>query len=210
MVADKANMTVAQALDIRRMAIEKGVMRAQIQKGGAIIARALDEMKQLGKQPDLVPPPGGRIHILRTKVILGRAWQEAINAAGPQTLANYDVRKVDDLYLPTGTGTVEKEFILLHNSGAGFTAALEWAKKNWLHNTAPREVFAISENNPNLHRQLDVNPMCLAATTECVFEGDRQACCVWWRDTERVASLNWVEHFDVANDWFAFSRDFVP
>ena len=37
-------------------------------------------------------------------------------------------------------------------------------------------------------------------------EGNRQACYVWWNDTERKANLNWVENFDSTNDWFVFSR----
>ncbi len=36
------------------------------------------------------------------------------------------------------------------------------------------------------------------------FEGNQQACGVWWDDSERKANLNWVSNFGNANDWFAF------
>lgn len=44
------------------------------------------------------------------------------------------------------------------------------------------------------------------------FEGNRNACYVWWDDSKRKANLNWVENFDNANDWFVFrnSLHFSP
>jgi len=44
------------------------------------------------------------------------------------------------------------------------------------------------------------------------FEGNRNACYVWWNDSEHKANLNWVNNFDNANDWFVFrySLHFSP
>lgn len=44
------------------------------------------------------------------------------------------------------------------------------------------------------------------------FEGNRQACYVWWNDSDRKANLNWVSNFDNSNDWFVFrnSLHFSP
>lgn len=38
------------------------------------------------------------------------------------------------------------------------------------------------------------------------FEGNRNACYVWWNDSDRKANLNWVSNFDNSNEWFAFSN----
>jgi hypothetical protein len=38
------------------------------------------------------------------------------------------------------------------------------------------------------------------------FDGNRNACNVWWNGAKRKANLNWVKNFDNANDWFAFRR----
>ena len=38
------------------------------------------------------------------------------------------------------------------------------------------------------------------------FEGNRNACNVWWNRSKRKANLNWVENYDNSNDWFAFLR----
>lgn len=38
------------------------------------------------------------------------------------------------------------------------------------------------------------------------FEGNRNACNVWWNRSKRKANLNWVENYGNSNDWFAFLR----
>jgi len=37
-----------------------------------------------------------------------------------------------------------------------------------------------------------------------IFDGNRQACNVWWNDANRKANLNKVADYGNANDWFAF------
>ena len=198
-------MTIAQGNDFAKVGREIGVTAVQAEKArrDGTFKLALDAAKsglRIGYL--LEPPTGGRIHVLpsRVKVILDRDWNEAINAGGPQTPANYNVRKVGQLYLPTGQGDVEREYVLVNNNGAGFAAALKWAVGYKLNPTVPREVFAISEHNPDLHGQLGFSYMWLAATTECEFEGYRQACYVWWFDTERKARL------ELGSCFFLFDR----
>ena len=41
------------------------------------------------------------------------------------------------------------------------------------------------------------------------FEGNRNACYVWWNDSKRKANLNWIENFDNSYDWFAFRNSFI-
>ncbi len=199
-----------QADIIRKIANEKKVSRESFQAAinDGSFARFLDDLKN--GQVDLgqiVFPPGARHHVVRVKVKLDREWQEAITAAGPNTPDHYNVRKVGDLYPPTGTQEIEEDLILInYPNGDGFDAALTWAKSQHLENTVPREVFAIGEQHPKLHEVLGQNPMYVAATKECSFGRSRGACYVWWSDSEREALLSWVGSFLNSNDWFAFRK----
>ena len=156
--------------------------------------------------PELVPPSGGCLHIVRVPVILDRPWQKAINAAGPQHPEIYNVRKVGKQYPPTGKGTVETEMILMNfgpNSGS-WDKAIAWANQNRLKRTNPRQVFAVSEHKPQLHQEFGFDYMYVLATEECVFENDRDACGIWWSRFGREADLYWVDDCGCSNDWLAF------
>lgn len=214
-MSKQLDVTVAQAMEVRSMALAKGISRKCFQRGltDGTFATALEVVKE-GRRimlaPNFEPPPGGRIYILRVPVVLDRDWHDAINAAGPNTPDNYDVRKVGDLYLPTGTGVVEKEAVLLNFglNGGSWDRAIAWARQYpVLKKTDPRLVFAICEYHPLLHRELNVNPMFVVATQECSFEGNRQACNVWSNGVRREAYLRWVNNCGSAYDWFAFSRE---
>lgn len=208
-MSKKTLVTSNQTDAVRDMANAKGVTRVQFQSAqdDGRIARFLDTLKIDQNQKVVMSTQDPRIHIVRVKVKLDRPWQEAVNAAGPNTPNNYNVRKVGDLYLPTGTDEVEEELIMVnYPKGDGYDKALAWAKTQGLENTVPREVFAIGEQHPNLHIELGVNPMYAVSTTECSFEGDRSACFVWWHDSAREASLHWVSSFDDSHDWFVFRK----
>lgn len=200
-------VTTSQTDAICKMANEKKVGRERFQKAldDGSMSRFLDSFKT---DVSIVPPKRARIHVLRVKVTLDQSWQEAVNAAGPNTPSDYNVRKVGDLYLPSGIGEEEQEHILLNypNGGGNWNKALAWADEKRLKRTVPREVFAIGKQYPTLHEELGQNPMYLAATTECTFEGVRQASCVWWCGSKRLAGLDWVERFGRTLAWFAFRR----
>lgn len=202
------SVTVGQMECGRKIANEKQLGRARFQQ-------ALDDgsfgrwVESLMVDPKAVTPPqGARIHTLRVKVKLDRPWQEAVNAAGPNTPNAYNVRKVGDLYVPTGTEEVLEDLILLNYSqGDGsWDSALAWAQTQGLKNTVPREVFAISEQYPKLHLELGLNPMYVVATIECSFEGYRRACFVWWCGSAREAYLGWFGSFGSSRAWFVFRK----
>ena len=203
----KKPVTLNQAKAVMNMANEKGVGRGLFQEAldDGSIARFLDDLKQgLG---GLVPPPGARLHVVRARVKHGREWQEAVDAAGPNTPSHYNVRKVADLYPPVNTEETEKNYVLLNfPNGDGYDKALAWAQSVGLKPTVPREVFAIGEHNPDLHQTLACNPMYVVATTECTFGGYRRACYVWWIGSKRGAHLDWVSDFGSSNDWFSFCK----
>jgi hypothetical protein len=197
---------------VRDMANAKGVTRAQFQaaQDDGRIARFLDTLKIDVNNIDLAtltPPSGARLHTIRIRFKPDREWQEAVNAAGPNTPDNYNVRKVGDQYPPTGTEEIEEDLILLNfPNGDGFDKARAWAQSKQLEDTVPREMFAIGEQYPKLHEELGQNPMYVAATKESTFGGDRLACYIWWRDSKREARLNWVLNFGHRHVWFAFRK----
>jgi len=205
-------VTSNQTDAVRNMANAKGVTRAQFQaaQDDGRIARFLDTLKVDVNNVDLATltsPPGARLHIVRIRFKPDREWQEAINAAGPNTPDNYNVRKVGDQYPPTGTEEIEEDLILLNfPNGDGFDKARAWAQSKQLEDTVPREVFVIGEQHPKLHEELGQNPMYVVATKECTFGGYRCACDVWWLVSFRKAYLGWVRYFDYSGVWFAFRK----
>jgi hypothetical protein len=202
-------VTSGQMEAVRQMANEKGISRSQFQQGldDGGLSRYLDTLKFGG----ITIPPGARIHLLTgVTVTLDQDWQEAVNTAGPNTPADYNVRKVGDLYKPTGKGKVVCDYVALNfTRGDGWQAALAWAKEQKLESTTPREAFVVAEHNPTLHKVLGQNPMRLAATTECTFGGFRRAGGVWWRDAKSGANLHWVSYFGLGYDWFLFRKPSV-
>lgn len=207
-MGSKKLMTNPQGLYVAKLGRDEGLTAHQADKAIAdgtfkLAITAAKTGRRIGYI--LEPPAGGRVHIVRATVQLDREWQEAINAGCPQTPAEYNVRKVGNLYLPTGKGVVEREYFLLNNNRSGFDAALKWAEQYKLNVTDPREIFAVAEYKPELHRELGMSPMYLVATKECQYMGHRQACYAWWHDAKRKAYLCWVEDFNFAYDWFAFS-----
>jgi len=200
-------VTVSQMECGRKIANEKKVGSRRFQKSldDGSFGRFLD----LLKMDEVLPTPGTRIRTLSAKITLDQPWQEAVNAAGPDTPDDYNVRKVGDLYLPTGTGTKKAEYVLLnYPSGDGsWEKALALAESKGLKKTVPREVFAVGRQYPKLHRELEVNPMYVVATTDCSFGGSQQACSVWWNDSKRVAGLGWVSSFGFSSDWFLFRKE---
>jgi len=112
---------------------------------------------------------------------------------------------VGHLYLPTGTGLQFCRLLLMNHNGAGWEAALAWARQYpQLRLSAPRHVFAIGETHPNLHKDLGRGPIWVIETTSCTFKDDQQACVVWWDDARREAVLDWVGNFMSTIDWFVF------
>jgi hypothetical protein len=204
-------ITDPQLKEFKRLARKAGVGNDEFQaaRNNGKLQRAIEILKPGLDVSQIVAPPGARIHVFRdVRVTLDSEWQEAVNAAGPNTPSDYNVRKVGDLYLPTGTGEIVEDLVgLNYPDGSGnWEKALAWAAISKLEKTVPREAFAVGRQFPQLNDELGINPMYAVATTECSFEGDRQACYVWWLDSKREAFLLWTGFFFGRNDWFLFRK----
>lgn len=156
----------------------------------------------------LVPPPGGRIHIVRVPVDPGRDWHDAVSAVGPDTRKSWDVWKVGEQYPPQAE-TVAEEEVILGNFGKTIPNtkyALDWAKPYGLVPKGPRSVFAVAEHNPDLRRELQVSYMGIVSPVPCMFGGRHHVCHVWLDGVNRYAYLYWFERGLDDRCWFAFSR----
>lgn len=153
-------------------------------------------------------PEGGRIHIVRVPVNPGREWQEAVNAAGPDTGKDWDIRKVADKY-PPQTGVTEEREIILVNFGKSVSSqyALDWAKPLGLRPEKPHGIFAVGEHQSNLNEELSMPYMAVISLDECSFGGGRRVPYVWWRGSERLAYLYWFDRGWGGTRWFAFVRE---
>lgn len=211
MAAKRADMTVKQALDFRRMAIAKGVSRDQIQRGGNVLSTALDALKR-GVRIELIPliksPSwGSRIYSIdNVPVRLDQEWQSAIHEAGSNTPSDNVVRQIGHLYPPVGTGVVKANFVLVNLNGEHYQDALVWAKQYGLYLASPRHIFSLAKNHPNLNLELDRDPCYIVAPQEVSFRGDARVCCVWFSGRGREASADWVSGVGGCSDWVAFLR----
>lgn len=200
-----------QAVNLFRAAYDKSELdgaRAQALNENKLFAAALRRV--IEEHSTLFQAPkGGRIHIVRVPVNPAREWHEAIDAAGPNTGKDWDIRKVGDQY-PPQKGKVREREIILVNFGktiSGTQYALDWAKPYGLQPEPPRSVFAIGEHKPNLNKELGMDYMAVVSPVECAFEGHRRVPCVWWRASQRRVDLSWFALDWLDDDWFAFSRE---
>ncbi len=201
-----------QAVTLFRAAYDKAeldAVRAQSlnenKDFAAALRRVIEEHSML-----LQAPKGGRIHIVRVPVSPGREWQEAINAAGPNTGKDWSIRKVGDQCPPRKGKAAEREIILV-NFGKTIPDtqyALDWAKPFGLRPEPPRGVFAIGEHKPGLNKELGMDYMAVVSPSECSFEGHRHVPCGWWDGSERSVNLRWFDFEFDGRYWFAFSREF--
>jgi hypothetical protein len=154
-------------------------------------------------------PKSGRLHVVRVPVNPGSEWHEAVNAAGPDTPKNYDVRKVADKY-PPQKGEASKQEIILVNFGKTIPNsqyALDWAKPLGLKPTSPRGIFAVGEHKPKLNEELGVAYMAVVSLEDCSFGGGRHVPFLWWGGSCRWARLRWFGGGWGGDCWFAFSRE---
>ena len=182
--------------------------RGQILNENKAFPAALRELIGRYSMP-VQAPQGGRIHIIRVPVNPGREWQEAVDAAGPDTGSDWDVRKVGGLYPPQPGEPRDEEHILVNfgKTIPNLKYATDWGKPFGLTSKAPRSVFAIGEHRPQLHRELKVGGMAIIAPVPCSF-GDRQLVCfVWLGDVERGCNLRWAGVGFDDDCWFAFGRE---
>ena len=135
------------------------------------------------------------------------SYIEALEAGGPDTLSEYDVRKVGDLYPPVSDQEEEVKFVLLNLSkGEGsWDQALAWARSHGYKITNPREAFAVAEQH-DLWKLIDQNTFYLVATTECSFEGNRRAVCVRVDNLGCRAEIFELKSFGDGIDWFIFRK----
>lgn len=132
-------------------------------------------------------------------------WSEAVNRSGPNTPLSNKIYMVGDLYKPTSKGTLECKIVLMSFvKGGSWQEAIAWAERKGLKRTDPRQVFAILEQKPQLHQDLEMDPMYIISTQECFFRYSVRICSVWWQGPLRGCTLERFRDLWDPWDWFAF------
>lgn len=204
----KESVTVSQMEDVRKMANEKGIGKQQFQiaiRNGAV-SHFLNGLKS--DDMKILPPRGGRIHQLSVAVKLDQSWESSVNEAGPYCESDNEIWKLGDEFPPEGKGLATIHLMLLnYPRGSGFMEqASEWAEKNHLYVTKPREVFAVGKQHPNLNKVLNCREMILKSTSgiHVATTGFDWWCCVQWEGLRRGATLdNEVSHCSDLT-WYAY------
>lgn len=202
MVMGKLHVTGTQGDEVVRMANSKGVSREQFQKAldNASFSRFLDSLKTdvMGVEP----PEGGRIYGFRVIVDYGRDWQDAVKAASSDSPLDR-VLAAGDRYLSVSNEVVEEEILLLNfpNIDDNWDRAQTWAEAQGLKRTNPREIFAISEQYPELNESVGQDIMYVLATAVPLNGGK---CNVVWCDDERVPGFGVT--FSNFYVWLAFRK----
>ncbi len=158
-------------------------------------------------KPDILRPRS-IIRLSQVSVNYGRSWDDTLNAAGPNTDADWDIRKVGDLYLAERkTGTILTNMTLV-NFGEDVSSdqVIEFGKDwNLGRVINPWECFAVSEHFPKLHTGLGFfDPMAVVSLKECTFKRGRSVCDVWFGGEKRGCDLSWFGDAWSPYCWFGF------
>lgn len=192
---------------------EQGVSEEEIHalvtsKGKLPMERIITEVsREIRRNPVILPPEGGRIHIVTVPVDESCPWDQAIRGAGPDTPESYAVWKVGHQYPPQAL-ELPRQIIILANFGK-YTrdSALAWGTSQKLRPVSPRACFAVGEHVPNLHVDLGVEYMAVVSLVPCSFGGDQRFCGVWWDRSGRRARLSRFSSDWDCLCWFAFFRE---
>ena len=151
--------------------------------------------------------PRSIIRLSQVPVNHDRKWEESIAAAGPSTGADWDVRKVGDLYVAERKGIVLTDMTLVNfGEDVGSEQVVEFGRQwNLGRVIDPRECFAISEHFPTLHKSpAFFDPMAVVSLKHCQFRAKSHVCSVWWGGGKRRCHLAWFDDDWHPNFWFGF------
>ncbi len=168
---------------------------------------------------EIIPPQGGRIHIVRVLVDPARDWQEAMKVIGvgsskdqpgstPQSREMYEAGR----YYPPQLGLIKERDVILMTFGMSVCdpqPAIDWGKDQKLRSTNPREWLALVEHKPKLNYEIGMHFMSAISPEMCPFLENRH---IWFRalycDRTRDCGLRW--HGGTRKDdfyWFTFVRE---
>lgn len=150
----------------------------------------------------------GKTHVVSVQADESRAWDDVVHAAGPQTGRDWDVWKVGHLYAPVaGASGATRKLVLVNFESERHLwseEVLTWADSQHMVPCSPRQVFAVGECCPTLHRHLAADVMAVVSLVPRRFEGRTLVPSVWWYGSLRQADLCWFDTRWYAYNWFAF------
>ncbi len=184
--------------------------------------------KQPQAQETLIPPDGGFVYELTARVVLNRPWEMAVNAVGRPHSYAWMILALASLYPPTGKGEeMMRKYVMLYLSEDKhrWDRSLNWAKKNGLTRTTPREVFCIAEQCPELLKEIkeilripllvpeqaefeSKSGTLVSTTLRKIHDGTPMTCVVRWQWMQETGLRREADriHVDVCRGFFVFRR----
>lgn len=171
-----------------------------LQNGGQAMTVTID---------GIVPPQGGRIHVMSVSVDESRRWEDAVKAVAGDINPGGYIWLVGDEYPSVSTTESNVRVIFLVNFGERVISedVLVWSKGKSLHPVTPRTVFAVGEYRPNLNGVIGMGRISVVSLKCCFFEGKSCICGVRWSGQRRDIFLQEFACAWSKNNWFAFVRE---
>ncbi len=157
----------------------------------------------------IVPPQGGRIHIMSVLVDESRDWEDVVKAVAGDVNPGGYIWLVGDKYPSVSTAELEMRTIFLVNFSQCMSSedVLSWSRSEHLRPVTPRTVFAVGEHYPNLHAVLGMSRVSVISLEHCLSEGKLCICLVSLRERQSGISLQELASSRKRTDWFAFVRE---
>ncbi len=159
--------------------------------------------------PGIVAPPGTTIYTVYATVD-NETWPNAVLNAGSDrnTVIDDDVLKAERLFPQAVEFGVRRKFIIINSTitmYGGWNEACWWAMENGLVTTHPREVFAVSKDNPSLDQKIGIKTIYLHSTTEFQLNGIKKYCCsVKWGCHRRTCFAGPIHGSNYTEDFYLF------
>jgi hypothetical protein len=118
-----------------------------------------------------------------------------------------DIEKLKKTASKIGATVVEHGNMVFLNFAmkiGSYQIAIEWGKDNGLLPSTKEDIESVK--NDNLPEIFENTCGYVIETTGNTFNGDANACYVWFDDSVRVSSLSWQSIFGDDDDWFAFRK----
>lgn len=162
------------------------------------------EANKVGMELDYTP----KLKVKRKKM----SYEDAVLLGGPQTSPNSNVFKVGEKYSKPRK-TYEDIILLWYRNGRGdYLKTIEWAISQGLSLGTPYEMFAMSNEYPDLCLSFELLQLRMVETTGCLFNQEKRVCCLTWdifeehEETIRSLELHSVSDFNEQDVFFVFKK----
>lgn len=149
-----------------------------------------------------------KIKVRRKKM----SYQQAVLLWAPQTSKDNDVFKVGEYYSKPRRTYEDIVLLRYRNEKGDCLGIIEWAISQGLSLGTPYEMFAMSNEYPDLCLSFELLRFRMVETTGCLFNQEKRACCLTWNifdeyeETIRSLELHPISDFNEQDVFFVFKK----